>query len=284
VAKPFDATLKELVETYPGDWLSQLGLSALGPVDLIDADLSTVTTQADKIIRVLDPEPWLLHLDLQAGRDPHVDRRALKYNVLAHDRHDLPVESVIVLLRPEADASHLTGSYRYQPARGQSSVEFHYQLVRLWQRPVDTVLTGGVGTLPLAPLCAVRQEALPAVIRRMDQRFREETAPAEAATLWTSTYVLMGLRYPLEVAMQLLKGVRDMKESVTYQAILEEGEMRGVITEARKLLLLLGTTRFGPPDAPTRDRIESINDVQRLEQLTVRLLDVSNWDELLASS
>jgi hypothetical protein len=253
-------------------------------VDLIDADLSTVTTQADKIIRVLDPEPWLLHLDLQAGRDPHVDRRALEYNVLAHDPHDLPVESVIVLLRPEADASHLTESYRYQPARGQSWVEFHYQLVRLWQRPVDTVLTGGVGTLPLAPLCDVKQEALPSVIRRMEERVREETTPAEAATLWASTYVLMGLRYPLEVAAKLLQGVRGMKESVTYQAILEEGRNEGSVAEAKRLLLLLGTTRFGPPDASVRTRIERIDDVERLEQLTVRLLVVSNWDELLASN
>src|SRR5262249_19795497 len=67
LATPFDATLKDLVERYPADWPAQLGLSASGPVDLIDADLSTITTQADKLIRVNDPEPWLLHLELQAS-------------------------------------------------------------------------------------------------------------------------------------------------------------------------------------------------------------------------
>lgn len=284
MAKPFDATLKELVERYPGDWMAQLGFSTSCTVELIDADLSTITTQADKIVKVNDPEPWLMHVELQAGRDPHVDRRALKYNVLAYDRHDLPVDTVIVLLRPEADAPNLTGRLVYQPAHGKSSLVFEYQVLRLWQRPVETVLAGGLGTLPLAPLCNVPQQELPRVLRRMAERVRQEASPDEAAVLWTSTYVLMGLRYPSDVAAQLLEGVRGMKESTTYQAILEEGRSEGIVEGEKKALLLLGTRRFGPPDAATRAAIVSLDSIGKLDQLTARLLDVSSWDELLAVS
>jgi len=276
MAKPFDATLKELLERYPSDWLAQLGMTAAGTVELIDADLSTITTQSDKLIRVNDPDPWLLHIELQAGRDPRVDRRALKYNVLAFDRHDLPVESVVVLLRPEADAPNLTGRLAYRPARGKGSLEFQYQLLRLWQRPVETVLAGGVGTLPLAPLCAVSQEAVPEVIDQMRERFQRDASPPEAAILWTSTYILMGLRFPPRVVAQMLRGVRDMEESATYQAILAEGEKR--------LLLLMGTKRFGPPDAPTRAAIDELDSPKRLEQLSERLLEVASWEELLTAS
>ena len=84
MAKPFDATLKELLERYPSDWLAQLSMTVAGTVELIDADLSSITTQADKIIRVNEADPWLLHLELQAGRDPRVDRRALKYTCNRH--------------------------------------------------------------------------------------------------------------------------------------------------------------------------------------------------------
>ena len=66
-----------------------------------------------------------------------------------------------------------------------------------------------------------------------------------------------------------------MKESATYQAILAD--------EAKRILLRMGGKRFGPADADTRAAIESIVDVDRLEQLTERLLDVSRWDELLAT-
>jgi predicted transposase YdaD len=300
MAKPFDATLKELIENYPGDWLAPLELTATGPITVIDADLSTVTTQADKIIRVDDPEPWLLHIDLQASWKGSLDRRALKYNVLAHDRHELPVHSALVLLRPEADATSLTGIYRYQPPHGGSEVVFSYQVVRLWQQPVELFLGGGPGVLPLAPLCAVAWEALPGVIRQMEARIEAEAPPGARATLWTSTYILLGLRFPPEAAAELLRGVRDMKESSTYQAILDEGRSEGIelgrsegiqlgrsegsVAEARRLLLLLGIARFGPPDEQVRAAIEGMDSIERLEPLTVRVLDAAGWDELLAEA
>jgi predicted transposase YdaD len=290
MAKPFDATLKDLIESYPRDWLALLDPSAISPVTVIDADLSTITTQADKILRVDEPEPWLLHIDLQASWEAHLDRRTLKYNVLAHDRHELPVDSVLVLLRPEADASNLTGVYTYRPPRGSSEVVFRYQVVRLWQQPVELFLGGGTGVLPLAPLCAMAREALPGLIRQMEARIEAEAPLAARAVLWASTYILLGLRLPPEAAAELLRGVRDMKESSTYQAILEEGRSEGIelgrtegsVAEARRLLLLLGTARLGPPDATTRAAIEGMNNIEILEPLSIRLLNVSSWHELLA--
>jgi hypothetical protein len=69
-----------------------------------------------------------------------------------------------------------------------------------------------------------------------------------------------------------------MKESSTYQAILAEGRAE----EARRLLHL-GGKRFGSPSAQTRTALEGIDSVERLEQLTERLLDASGWDELITS-
>lgn len=70
-----------------------------------------------------------------------------------------------------------------------------------------------------------------------------------------------------------------MHDSVTYQAVLDEG--RG--EEARKLLLLQGERRFGPPDAATVAAVRAITDLERLERLGVRLLEVDSWAELLAT-
>jgi len=274
MAKPFDATLKDLVEHYPRDWLAQLGVPSQ-PAEIIDADLSTITTQADKLLRVQEPTPSLLHRELQASHDPRLARRILKYNVLAHDRHDLPVQSIVVLLRPEADSPGLTGAVSYRLPHG-GSLEFEFDVVRLWQRPVEGLLTGGLGTLPLAPLGDVTPDALPAVIQKLDERFSDEAPPGEAATLWTSTYILMGLRFPAEIVSRLVQGVSGMRESSTYQLILSE--------EARKLILRLGTRRFGPPDQHTQTILDEISSTERLEQLADRLLDVSGWQELLAST
>jgi hypothetical protein len=70
-----------------------------------------------------------------------------------------------------------------------------------------------------------------------------------------------------------------MKESVTYQAIMDEGRQ----DEARRLLLRLGSARFGgAPAAEQLRTLEAITEVSRLEDLVVRVSQVGNWGELLA--
>ena len=46
VSKPFDPTVKTLVETSPGDWPILLGLPP-APTEVIDADVATVSAAAD---------------------------------------------------------------------------------------------------------------------------------------------------------------------------------------------------------------------------------------------
>jgi predicted transposase YdaD len=137
----------------------------------------------------------------------------------------------------------------------------------------------------LAPIADVSSEELPQVVRQMEQRIVPEASPVEAASLWTAAFVLMGLIYLKESIEVLFQGMHNMKDSVTYQAILEEGReegrAEGETKEAIKILKKLGTRRLGPPDLSVLATIEAITDVERIESLSERLLDVSSWEELL---
>ncbi len=82
MAKPFDATSKDLLESDPAAWMGYLGLHPQGPVEVIDSDPSTVTTEADKVFRVVDPEPYLIHVEMQSSADTTLPRRLLRYNAL----------------------------------------------------------------------------------------------------------------------------------------------------------------------------------------------------------
>jgi len=117
----------------------------------------------------------------------------------------------------------------------------------------------------------------------MDERIRAEATPDEAGTLWTAADVLMGLRYPRQLVTQLLQGVHGMKESVTYQAIVEEGEVKGMLRARLDVLLKYGRRQFGTPSADTEAALRGITDPERLARLIDVLLDVSSWDELLAT-
>ncbi|MGL6097588.1 MAG: hypothetical protein ACRC7O_17540, partial [Fimbriiglobus sp.] len=70
MAKPFDATLKQLVDRHAADWTrfvcGHAGLPPDTPAEPLDADLSTVSPQADKLFRVGSPVGGLIHLELQS--------------------------------------------------------------------------------------------------------------------------------------------------------------------------------------------------------------------------
>src|SRR5262245_51916340 len=149
MSKPFDATLKELVTSYPVDWLIQLGVPVTAPPEVLSADLSTVTAAADTLIKVGD---LVVHIDLESGPDASLARRMLLYNVLAHHHTNLPVRSIVVLLRSNAVGSGPSDQVEYAPVPGTSELRFRFETVRAWELPAEDMLKAGVGFLPLAVL------------------------------------------------------------------------------------------------------------------------------------
>jgi Domain of unknown function (DUF4351) len=118
----------------------------------------------------------------------------------------------------------------------------------------------------------------------MDERIDRDANPSERPDLWTATFLLMGLIYPESVANALLQGKHYMRESSTYQAILREGKAEGKAEEAKTILLRLGRKHLGPPAPAFESSVQAMTDVEKIENLTERLFDVSSWDELLAES
>lgn len=287
MSKPYDATSKDLIEADPAGWVTYLGHPvAPAAVRLVDADVSTVTTDADKVIRVDDPAPWLLHLEIQAAWDGDLARRLLRYNALLAHRHELPVASVAVLLQPSANATALTGVLPSRAPVG-AGWEFRYDVLRVWERPAAEFLTGPLGLLPLAPIADVSEAELPGVVGAMKARLDHEASVALGERLWTASYFLMGLRFGEALIHNLLSGVMQMENSTTYQAVLRrgaaEGRLQGELTEARNMLLLLGRDKFGEPGPADAATIDAISDKTRLEALARRVLIASSWDDLLAA-
>ena len=312
--KPFDSTTKELLESDPRAWLELLLGRAVGEVRILNVDLSTITTEADSVLLVQEIEPWLVHLEFQSSYDRTLPQRLQRYNTLVNYRHQLPVQSIALLLCSDADGPAMTGLLQQRLPDGLIYHEFRYNVVRTWERPAAEILAGGLATLPLAPLARLNENELPAVIQAMQQRLDREATTSQAGMFWTATYVLMGLKYPDELIDRLLEGVQNMKESVTYQKILRDGRAEGIAVgrdegraegiavgrdegraegiavgrdegraeEARRILRQLGIRRFEMPAPHIEAALDAIADLERLEQLAVRVFEAKTWDELLA--
>ena len=280
MAKPFDSSMKMLVEEYPGDWVAWLGYGR-PPTAVIDADLATVAAATDKVVRVgRGRDRWLLLVEMLASYKPHIPERTHFHSTLLAHRHELPVRSVLVLLRPEADGSVMTGTYEQACPGDDPYLTFHYRVIRLWQISPDDLMRGGPGLWPLAPVAKVTEAELPAVVHGIKQRIRREVPEAKAAEMLASAYVLMGLRYDEAVIASLEEEVIKMEESITYQKIKGLGRLE----EARRIILRLGKNRFGRSSRKAAQAIEAISDVAILEALTDRVLEVDSWEELLTTS
>lgn len=78
-----------------------------------------------------------------------------------------------------------------------------------------------------------------------------------------------------------------MKESTTYQAILEEGREwgreEGRAEEAQSLILRLGQKRLGHPTPEVEAALRAISDRAHLERIAERVLEVESWTDLLTT-
>jgi hypothetical protein len=282
--RPFDVSGSFLVELDPPGWLDWIGLPVEGPVQSIESDVGTVLAEVDKVLRIEASRPWLAHIELQANHDPELPFRLLEYHALLLRRHKIRVETTLVLLRPSADDLDLNGRFEQAGVIHEITATLRYRVLRLWETPVEELLSGGLGVAMLAPLGKVEPAEVPAVMRRMDERASREVPPSRLDELRTATRFLLGLRYDRDQILAWMQGMSWVRESSLWHIAVDEGRELGRVDEARRLILELGAERLGPPDTAARDTVERIADLERLERLIRRVFAVSTWQELLADA
>lgn len=98
----------------------------------------------------------------------------------------------------------------------------------------------------------------------------------------------MGLKYDLKLVEDLLKGIIgmfDLRDSSVIQKYLKEGEdkgrQEGAVDQFRKNILGLVARRFGIVSPQLRVRIESESDLERLEILFDKAIDVDSPEKMM---
>jgi hypothetical protein len=149
---PFDATLKDLTQEGPRDFLTTFDAPPSLPVQVLNVDLSTVTSSTDCVFGLGNPLQEVVHIDFQSGPSATKHRDVLVYNSLLYRLYGVPVHSIVLLLRPEARHPNLDGTVEYAARPGRGKMDFDYEVIPLWKYPVDDLLNSGLATLPLAVL------------------------------------------------------------------------------------------------------------------------------------
>lgn len=298
----FDRAIKRVSDDFPEEVVSLLsriiGLRARKLIGIVQPNLPPATIEADRVYRLGEPSPMLLHTEWESSSSLGRPDRFHEYNVLLTKQTEFPVKTVVILLRPDANSSDLTGELtRTIPEEPAPYLIWRYSVIRLWELPVEMFLQSP-GTTPFAALAQVPLENLPGVIEQMEEQWRQ-VDEREARELKTITELWLGFRFDPLMIHRLFKENTMLEESTIYQEIhgkglkkgLEEGRQEGRaegraegrLFGERQAVLRIGTKRLGEPTAAQRLAIESVTDAEHLDRMLDIALDANDWASIVGA-
>ncbi len=145
---PFDATLKEMLVPRPEDFAPVFGFPQIEPARRINIDLSTISAATDVAFGFGSPLQEIVDLNFQSGPDRRW-RRGCTFTTLLFIL--IPCPDSIAFDSAASQGKHRRPSRRLAYISGGKRVEFEYDVVRMWQQPVEPFLHGGLGLLPWPP-------------------------------------------------------------------------------------------------------------------------------------
>jgi predicted transposase YdaD len=295
--KHYDITLKHLLGDFASDWIRWLGpmigLPATAQMDAVDVDLSTVQLAADKAFRLRPPFEGIVHIEPQTTHDGELPHRIMLYNAHLYRAYQVPVYSVALLLRPEANAAAITGNISRNYPDGREYLRFRYMVIRVWELNAESLLHGPTGMMPLCLLTDDARDRLPDLVKQADEELRSrDIRDADRKLVLTSAYILMGLRYDDDVIDGAFLGVQHMEESTTYQKILrtgrqqglqegrQEGRQEGLLAARQDDLLAILQDRFGKVSKALKSRIQKCTDTDKLRAALLQTTHIERASDL----
>ena len=297
MGKPFDVTMKDLLDDCAPDWVrlfaADFDLPPTAAVTPLEVELAADPLMADKVFRLDPPETGILHIEPQSSRDGKLPERLHAYNAALDLKYGHPVYTVAVLLRPEANSPALTGELIRVRKSGRRYVAFEYAVVRVWDLSADELLAGGIGTLPLALLTNDAKGRLGELVDRLDARLDvPQVPPTRRERILIDSYILCGLRYNDAEIERAFTRARGMKESSTYQAILREGREEGLklglekgreegsLVARRNDVLRILRARFGTVPHDLEAKLNATSDEAALEAAVISAATAAKIDSV----
>lgn len=269
----YDNTCKYLAENFPEDIASWLLGVRVSLVQMQPTELSVEPIRADSMI-LLTNHNLILHIEFQTVPDREMGFRMLDYRVRAHRKFpDKQMRQVVIYLTPtNSDLVTLT-TFELESTRHE------FEVIRLWEQPASIFLES-VGLYPFAALAQTDEPEL--VLREVAARIEELPERKLQADISAMSYILAGLVLDRDRVGRIIR--RDiMRESVTYQDILAEGEVKGKtqglaegrVGEARALVIRQLTRKLGNVSPKLLAKIEALP-LDRVESLGEDLLDFTS--------
>jgi predicted transposase/invertase (TIGR01784 family) len=272
----YDNTCKYLAENYPEDLLRWVFNRQLKNIKILNTEINQEPIQADALV-LLQTDNRIIHLEFQTlpYAEPPMPLRMLDYKVRLTRQYNCEIEQVVIFLKSTTSRLAFQQEYR------DSHTVHSYRVIRMWEQDPSSLLATPA-LLPLATLAASNSPEN--LLRQVAQEVARIADDTQRQNLYACADILAGLRFDKGLIRQLFR--EDiMRESVTYQDILQKGVQQGR-QEGRyegELTLLLRqlTRRLGEIAPNLKQQIQALS-IAQLDDLGEALLDFAEVTDLVA--
>lgn len=265
----FDPVCKFLIETFPTDFANWLLGKPVTLTEISAAELSLEPIRPDALM-LFESEDTILHIEAQTQIDKAIPFRMLDYRVRGHRRYpQKAMKQVVIYLRKTQS------ELAYQTTFALENTQHQFEVIRLWEQPLDIFLNTP-GLLPFAPLSNAKDKA--AALTQVAKAIETLPTKQERDNITASAYILAGLVLDQAVTERIL--VESIfEESVTYQAIIERGRVKGVQQAKKELVLQLLNRKVGSVSQSIEAKIDQLP-LEQVENLGEALLDFDTSEDL----
>ncbi|OCR02073.1 hypothetical protein BCD67_07815 [Oscillatoriales cyanobacterium USR001] len=280
----YDNTCKYLAEKSPASFVRWLLNIEPGKISVLKTEIIPEPIEADTLV-LLQTVNQILHLEFQTVpySTPSIPLRMLEYKAILTRKYRLPIEQVVIFLK------HTNSELVFQNQYEDDYTIHRYRIIRIWEQNPSPLLV----TPELLPLAALAQSDNPnTLLEQVAQQVAMIKETEQRQNISACVFVLAGLRFEKNLIRQLFK--EDiMRESVTYQDILQQGVQQGMQQGVQQgmqqgmqrgelaILQRQISRRFGELEPQLNERIQRLA-IPQLEDLGEALLDFSNAADLAA--
>ncbi|MBF2008003.1 MULTISPECIES: Rpn family recombination-promoting nuclease/putative transposase [Chlorogloeopsis] len=222
----FDNICKFLAENFSSDFASWLLGEPITFTELSPSELSLEPIRADALI-LLQSDEVVLHLEFQTQPKAEIPFRMADYRLRVYRRFPQKrMSQAVIYLQQTSSELVQQDTFILERTRHE------FDIFRLWEQPTNVFLQYQ-GLLPFAVLSNTSDRA--ETLRQVAQEISKISDQRTQSNVAASAFILAGLVLEKNIVKQLLREEL-MQESVTYQAIKDEGRTEGIRRVAINLL------------------------------------------------
>lgn len=265
---PYDLSLKELFSDLPYNFVRLL--TGLEPKSIVATEYQDFQIKPDFVVELVNGD--ILHVEFQKDNDPSMVYRMLSYYSLIKNRFkDKKIIQAVLYIGDKTMS---------MPNRLiEDGIQYEFTIVDTKKIPCETLINSdNPADLILASICNIKDPK--SYFQRVSDKLNTLSERERIRYLKLLTNLLRG-RKLLSKALE----VENMRIWLTEEEILQDpfykiGEEKGKLEGAKELLLLSIKVRFGAVPEDVLAKINSIDNLQHIEDITKTILQSNSLDEI----